>query len=514
MKKTYIKLNNNDEHLSIGNFFRIIKELAKNKISALQTELFCVLFDLEGINDTTVNNYCVGCRGIGSEYKQIYINKKRRYQKEKDVFSDNILGVLSIIDGVLYNLNDNKVAFINKSNSAYLLAKKLYNLAKNDRQVKNDFTIKLHSLLESNLLYECLVEELLFVILEKKQPIREEDLKKEVFENVLNDTSISSIDLQEYLSLKLREGINFDYSMKKLAASGNAYANYELGFNEYYGYVKGFSRYDEAFKYLKIAAKSDHAAANYMIGNMYLKGIIGSRSKEELEKGYQYLVKSSELGNVAALNTIGNMYLNGVYPLDKDQEKAISYYMKAALNKYAYAYNNLGKIDEMKKDYEKAFDYYLKAADLGESWACNKVGEYYRKGIIVKDMEKAFYYYNEAILGNYRTLCYYAYYNLAVYFYKEGYDDIVLKADEDKYCEYLRLAGNNGVIEALVELLCYYIKKYLKERNMSFLDKIEEFKLKIESNDKYNNELREKVEKAIIMLEERKEISWEIIKNL
>ena len=49
--------------------------------------------------------------------------------------------------------------------------------------------------------------------------------------------------------------------------------------------------------------------------------------------------------------------------------------MKAALNKYAYAYNNLGKIDEMEKDYEKAFDYYLKAADLGESWACNKVGE-------------------------------------------------------------------------------------------------------------------------------------------
>ena len=41
MKKQYIKMNNNDEHLSIGNLFRIIKDSSKNKISALQSELFC-----------------------------------------------------------------------------------------------------------------------------------------------------------------------------------------------------------------------------------------------------------------------------------------------------------------------------------------------------------------------------------------------------------------------------------------------------------------------------------------
>ena len=63
-------MNNNDEHLSLGNLFRIIKDSSKNKISALQSELFCTLFDLEGINDTTVNNYCIGYRAIGIEYKK------------------------------------------------------------------------------------------------------------------------------------------------------------------------------------------------------------------------------------------------------------------------------------------------------------------------------------------------------------------------------------------------------------------------------------------------------------
>jgi len=52
MKKNYIKMNNTDDQLSLGNLFRVIKDLAKNKSSALQTEIFCILFDLENINDT------------------------------------------------------------------------------------------------------------------------------------------------------------------------------------------------------------------------------------------------------------------------------------------------------------------------------------------------------------------------------------------------------------------------------------------------------------------------------
>ena len=81
--KKYIKLNNNDNHLSWGNFTRIIKENTINKTSALQVEIFNIVFDNADINDTTVNNYCIGIRSINNEYKQKYITYKKKYQKVK-----------------------------------------------------------------------------------------------------------------------------------------------------------------------------------------------------------------------------------------------------------------------------------------------------------------------------------------------------------------------------------------------------------------------------------------------
>lgn len=514
MKKQYIKMNNNDEHLSLGNLFRIIKDSSKNKLSALQSELFCILFDLEGINDTTVNNYCVGCRSIGGEYKQIYLNKEKRYHKEKDEFTDNIIGILSIIDGVVYNGYTNAIDFINESDTALNLAKKLYNLAKNDKQIINEFTNKLYMLITDNKIYDCLVEELLFIVLNKKQPVYEDELKKEVFENVLNDTSISSIDLQEYLSLKLREGINFDYSMKKLADNGNAYANFEIGCNEYYGYVTGEPRYDKAYIYLEKAALCNHAGANYMIGNMFIRGLLGGKSNEELESGYNYLLKSYELGNVAACNLIGNMYLNGIYPLEKNEEEAIKYYEKASDNDYAFAINNLGKIKENKGDIKGAFDLYKKSADLGESWACNKVGEYYRLGKVTKNMSLAFLYYNKALESNYKTLCYYAYYNLAKYFYLTGYDKVVLNKDEAKAIEYFTKASNNGILEATIELFKINAKKYLFFRDSHTYNEIGRLKKMIEGHHDYNKNIGEELEITINELVEKREMDMSSLANL
>ena len=49
-------MNDNDEHLSLGNLFRIIKELSKNKFSALQSEIFCSLFDVDNINENSAKD--------------------------------------------------------------------------------------------------------------------------------------------------------------------------------------------------------------------------------------------------------------------------------------------------------------------------------------------------------------------------------------------------------------------------------------------------------------------------
>ena len=49
--KKYIKLNDNDNHLSWGNFTRIVKEYTVNKSSALQVEIFCTVFDTHLVGD-------------------------------------------------------------------------------------------------------------------------------------------------------------------------------------------------------------------------------------------------------------------------------------------------------------------------------------------------------------------------------------------------------------------------------------------------------------------------------
>lgn len=497
-------MNNTDDQLSLGNLFRVIKDLAKNKSSALQSEIFCILFDLESINDTTVNNYCVGCRSIGSQYKQQFINKQNRYYKDKNEFLDNIVGVLSIIDGSVYTNVKDKYSFINESESALELCKKMYNIGKNDKFVTKSFVNKLSNYLQGDMVYECFVEILLFIVLVKRQPLYEDELKKEVLDNVLIDTSISSLDLQEYLSLKLREGINYDYTMMKLADSGNAYANFELGSNEYYGFFTGKPRYDVAFSYLEKAARDDHAGANYMIGNMFISGNLGSMSDGDLELGYSYIEKSYKLGNVAACNTIGKMYLRGIHPLNKDVEKAREYFIKAANNNYAYALNNLGSIEEKEGNLDKAYEYYFKSAELGESWSCNKVGEYYRKN---GNYEEAFKFYNRAIMSNCRIVCRYAYYNLAKYYYLNGCGTIVLVADENKAIEYFR---ESGKIEGLVEILYLYVKKYLKNKDEVMKCKIFEVKEEIEQHEKYNIEIKRIVEKEVLSLQDKEEIQIDV----
>ena len=97
-KKNYVKLNNNNRHLSLGNLFRILKEEANNKNFTIQSEIFCILFDIDSISDTTVNNYCTGVRAINSKYKSIYVNWRNKYKKDETIFKDIILNIIATID--------------------------------------------------------------------------------------------------------------------------------------------------------------------------------------------------------------------------------------------------------------------------------------------------------------------------------------------------------------------------------------------------------------------------------
>ena len=145
MERKYVKLNDNYSHLSLGNVISVIKDESKNKNSAIQSEVFCTLFNIDYMNESTVNNYCIGSRSIGNDYKQIYINLKKQYEKDNNIFIDIVCNILSIINGSIYDLK--KISAINEQLSLKSICNKLYNISKNDFYVPKDTISKFRKLL-------------------------------------------------------------------------------------------------------------------------------------------------------------------------------------------------------------------------------------------------------------------------------------------------------------------------------------------------------------------------------
>ena len=170
MKKNFIKMNNNQNELSLGNFCRIVKELAQNKGFANQTEVFYTLFDVDDVSDSTINNYCIGYRAIGINFRQKYITYKKQFLNGENVFDDVILGLISILDGMVYSKmnHDELLSKINNHLTFKKLVLELYNLSKNDTSVSDEFSQKVYDEISSFNLYDAHCELLIYIVLDKK----------------------------------------------------------------------------------------------------------------------------------------------------------------------------------------------------------------------------------------------------------------------------------------------------------------------------------------------------------
>ncbi len=494
--KKYIKMNNDNKQLSYGNLSKLIKQNSKNKNSALQTEIFCIIFGIENINDTTVNNYCIGIRTIHSDYKQIYLAHQKKYNKNKNVLLEIITNIYYLLNGNITEKKEEKLQIneINNNNEIINISKELFAIAKNDSGVTTNFINKLNYYIKEKNYFQLLTEILFYVILEKKQPVSENDFNKSIIENMLINTTIPPKDLENYLKLKFTDGINYDFKLNNLANENNAYACFELGMSEYKGYKLGKPRYDISLKYFFEAAKFDHPAACYMIANIFINKYGETSNKKELKKAYEFLEKSITLGNIAAINTKGIMYLNGTYPLEKDEVKAEELFKEAMKYDYAFAYNNLGKLEEAKNNYKKAYSYYLLSANLGESWAANKIGKYYIKK---NNFKEALKYFEIGINTELSSLCSWNYYNLALYFYLKGIPELNIEKNKEKSIEYLTIAANSNNLNALIKLLEIHIDDYLETRNHQLKHEIKNIIFKIETNEKYNQTIKSKIESKI-----------------
>lgn len=494
MEKKYIKMNNNQNHLSLGNFCRLVKEISLNKVLAGQTEVFCTIFNTDYISDSTINNYCIGYRAIGQEFKEKYFQLQN--SKNQTEIDEIIQNLMAIIEGKIYNKlsHEELLTKVNNNDLLKKLCLELLTIAKNDSQVNTDFTEKILKLIEEKNIYQTIITLLFFIVLEKKQPLYQDKKERETIENILNNTNISITELEKVLKLQFQDGINYTYSLKKLAKENNPYACFELGEMEYNGLMTGTPRYIKSYEYYKVAALKKHPRANWLIAKMFYTKKIGNLTKEDLNEAWKYLTTAENLGSIAAINTIGFCYLNGYVPNEpKSLKKAIEYFEKAATYNYVYAFNNLGRIYENQNNYQKAFEYYLKSATLEESWACNKVAEYYRTGkYIPKDLAKAFHYYTLALNVPVNIKNYWAMYNLAKYFYKEGCYEANVEKNTDIAINYLKDAYNNHIEKALEELIDIYIDKYLENPSDNLLNQINEYLQKI-STTKYYKQCQENI---------------------
>jgi len=499
-RKNFIRLNINDNYLSFGNVFRIIKEECNNTNTFLQPDLFSIIFNTYNIADSTVNNYCTGLRAINPQYKNYFKEIKNNFQNDKKALIITIGKILELIEEKNIDSENITLEQINESSKLKHICNRLYSISKNDSEVNIRLSNELYKNLEENDLYNFIAEVLFYVILEKKQPIFINEQINNVIEKNIYNTNISINDTQEFINIQLNSGIWSIRGIKELAKRSNPFACFEMASMECYGIVSGKPRYEEAYKYYKIAAKHNHPVANWAIGYLYYEGHIGNKSKRDLYLAFKYFNKARKLRCSNAFNSLGNIILNGNMPhIKQNKEKAMEMFNKATSLGNIYAYNNLGSIYEKEGNYQKAYDYYIISAEQGESWAANKIAEFYRIGIAKeKNLEKAFEYYTLSSESPKFTLCEWSKYNLAKYFYENGCLEIGVNKDINKAIELLEDVSDQ-LVEASQELLYIYYKLYLEsnKKEYCFLEKLNYYKAKCEENSNYNNDMKTEIENRL-----------------
>lgn len=495
MSKEYLKLNDNDDHLSLGNLFRIIKEESVMKHSFLQSDLFCILFDVSNISDSTVNNYCTGYRSINTIYKEAFLRQLQQYSKKPTVFVDTILKIVDILEDFVHTNAtsiDDKLTLINTNSKLRQVCFHLYSLSKNDTSVSPSFSGDLKQQFDQKDYYSFMILILDFVILKKKQPIWVEDEVAKLIESNIYHTNISVHEITDFMNVQLQSGILSIRNIMQLAKQENPFACFEMGSLEFYGWITGKPNYVKSYQYYLTAAKKQHPVANWAIGFLYYHGYIGSQSHFDLRQALHYFNMARKLNCSYAFNSLGQLYLSGTMcHLPKNEKKAITLFEIATKQNNVYAYNNLGLCYEKKADYEKAFFYYLKSADLGESWAANRVGEYYRKGIyITRDLQKAFSYYTIAADSPSYCSCAWSFYNLATYFYKTGCVELGIQPDIEKAIMYYQCSSDT-LLESNKELILIYYDRYLssQKKEKYWLEQTYFYLAKLQNHTQYTKEI-------------------------
>ena len=156
--------------------------------------------------------------------------------------------------------------------------------------------------------------------------------------------------------------------MTAAAESGNATAQYELGYKYYCGSTVTQS-YANAYDWFLKAANQGNADAEYYLGQMYWEG---SGVQQDHEQAVEWFQKAAEKNSTEALASLGVAYLDGK-GVNQDYDKAFELFNKSAATGYQGGEAWLGYCYEYGYgtgvDYTKAIEWYTKAAVQGNNWS-------------------------------------------------------------------------------------------------------------------------------------------------
>jgi TPR repeat protein len=127
---------------------------------------------------------------------------------------------------------------------------------------------------------------------------------------------------------------------------------------------------------MKRVKANDPAALRQMGGICYNKG--------DYDGAFEYVAKAAELGDAGAHAQLGYMYALGK-GIEKDEEKAVYHYEKAAIGGHPYARHNLGCIEEENGKMERAVKHFIIAANLGDDLSMKALWQHFAAGNITKE---------------------------------------------------------------------------------------------------------------------------------
>ena len=104
----------------------------------------------------------------------------------------------------------------------------------------------------------------------------------------------------------------------------------------------------------------------------------------DYDSAVKYWARAAELGNLAAHHNLGVMYRDGE-GVDKDEEKKVCHFEKAAIGGHPDARYNLACIEEENGNFERAVQHFIINANLGEEDSMKELWDHYSLGNITKE---------------------------------------------------------------------------------------------------------------------------------